>query len=280
MSFLKWPHRIYFAAVALLALRVGFVGYFYPAEIVNVIPWHVPPMHARFLGSMYLSGLVFMVGAMIVRQWHQVRVVVPMIAIWTGMLFVVSLLHVNEFDYSRFQVWIWYGAYFLYPLIAMFLAWFHRADTGHPPQGAPLPNWARTCLIAQGIVVTSLALALLLMPSEMISAWPWKATPLLLQIYASPFLSYGIGSLMLARQKVWAEVSVGVVATFVFSALVLIASFVHRKLFSLDETPDRLWFAGFGLGTAMLALLSIRALTSRSSSSPSPSLGKASSLAA
>jgi hypothetical protein len=259
MSSLTWYHRVYFAAVGLLALRVGFVGYFNPAEIVRVIPWQVPPLHARFLGSMYISGLVFMIGAILVRRWCEVRVVVPMIAIWTGMLFVVSLLHLGEFDYSRSQVWIWYGAYFVYPLIALWLAWRHRADTGHPGETASLPVWARAYLTAQGIVVTLLALALLVAPSAMISLWPWKATPLLLQIYASPFLSYGIGSLMLARQQVWAEVRVGVVATFVFSALVLAASVIHRQLFSLAETPDRVWFLGFGVATTALALLSIRA---------------------
>lgn len=264
MSSLTWYHRVYFAAVGLLALRVGFVGYFNPGEVVRVIPWQVPPLHARFLGSMYISGLVFMIGAILVRRWSEVRVVVPMIAIWTGMLFVVSLLHVDEFDYSRSQVWIWYGAYFVYPLIALWLAWRHRADTGHPAGTAPLPSWARTYLTAQGIVVTLLALALLVAPSAMISLWPWKATPLLLQIYASPFLSYGLGSLMLARQQVWAEVRVGVVATFVFSALVLAASFIHRQLFSLAENPDRLWFLGFGVATAALAFLSLRSFVGSS----------------
>jgi len=260
MSLLTWAHRIYFAAVGLLALRVGFVGYFSPGEIVRVIPWQVPPMHARFLGSMYISGLVFMIGALLVRRWYAVRVIVPMIAIWTGMLFVVSLLHLDAFDYSRLQVWIWFGAYFVYPLIAIWLAWLHRADTGHPESAALLPRWARSYLTAQGSVVTLLALALLIAPTAMLVVWPWKATPLLLQIYAAPFLSYGLGSLMLSRQKVWSEVRIGLVATFVFSALVLTASYMHLKTFSLAETPDRIWFAGFGIATLMLAALSLRSL--------------------
>ena len=264
MSSLTWWHRIYFAAVGLLALRVGFVGYFNPTDVVRVIPWQVPPLHARFLGAMYISGLVFMIGAMLVRRWYEVRVVVPMIAIWTGMLFIVSLFHLDEFDYSRLQVWIWFGAYFVYPVIALWLVWFHRADTAHPAGGAPLSAWARYSLIGQGIVVTMLALALLLAPTAMIACWPWKATPLLLQIYAAPFLSYGLGSVMLARQQSWIEVRIGLVATLVFSALVLTASYMHRKVFSFDETPDQIWFVGFGIATAMLAVLSIRALTSSS----------------
>ena len=259
MTLLTWPHRIYFAAVGFLALRVGYVSYFYPAEVGQMIPWQVPALHSRFLGAMYLSGLVFMIGAVLARRWCEVRVVLPMIAIWTGMLFVVSLFHRNEFDYSLRQVWIWYGAYLIYPLIGGWFAWRHRADRAHPQGSAPLPAWARRYLYAQGIVLTLAALALLLAPNAMISAWPWKATPLLLQIYSSPFLSYGLGSLMLARQKVWLEVRLGALSLFVFTALVLAASILHRQVFSLAENPDRVWFLFFGLATPMLAVLSARA---------------------
>jgi hypothetical protein len=70
-----------------------------------------------------------------------------------------------------------------------------------------------------------------------------EGRPLPLQIYASLFLSYGLGSLM-SRQKAWSEVRIGLVATCVFAALVLAASYMHLKIFSLAETPDRIWFAG------------------------------------
>src|SRR5258706_5606966 len=268
MSRVSWSQRVFFAAVGLLALRVGFVSYFFPAEVVRVIPWQVPPLHARFLGSIYLSAVAFVICSLLARRWNEVRVMVPMIAIWTGMLLIVSFLHLDEFDYSRLQVWIWFGAYTLYPLIAVGLSWLQRADTGHLEASAPLPAWARFYLIAQGIVLTALGLALLVAPSAMGSVWPWKATPLLLQIYSAPFLSYGLGSLLMARQKVWEEVRGGVMAILVFSLLAFVASLLHRKLFSFAETPDRIWFAGFGIATAMLAVLSARAFAARSGVRP------------
>ena len=52
--------RIYFAAVGVLALWVGFWGYFVPSEVERAIPFSVPPLHARFLGAVYLSGLTIM----------------------------------------------------------------------------------------------------------------------------------------------------------------------------------------------------------------------------
>jgi len=259
MTRLTWWHRVYFAAVGFLALRVGFAGYFMPASIGEMIPWQVPPLHARFLGAMYLSGFVFMLGAVVARLWCEVRAVLPMIAIWTGMLFVVSLFNRGEFDYALRQVWVWYGAYFVYPLIAAWLAWRYRDDRGHPRGSAPVPPWARRGLIALGAVVTAVALALLFAPTAMLALWPWKATPLLLQIYSSPFLAYGLGSLLLARQKAWLEVRLGAVSIFVFTALVLVASLFHRKLFSLAENPDRAWFVLFALATAFLAFVAAHA---------------------
>src|SRR5205823_2628635 len=96
--------RVYFAAVGLLALWVGMWGYFDPAHVDQAIPWLVPPLHARFLGAMYLSGATFMLGCILSRRWDEVRVVVPGIAIWTGMLLVVSLFYLDSFDFSRNQV--------------------------------------------------------------------------------------------------------------------------------------------------------------------------------
>jgi hypothetical protein len=251
--------RIYFAAVGLLALWVGIWGYFIPDRVDQAIPWLVPPLHARFLGAMYLSGTTFMLGSIPARSYAEVRVVVRVIAIWTGMLFVVSLFYLGEFDYSRQQVWIWFGAYLIYPLIALWLIWRDRI-LRERLAGPGLPAWVRGYLLAQGIVVTALALALLLVPQIMVNVWPWKITRLLAQIYSAPFLAYGLSSLMLSRQQTWPEIRVVVMATFVFAFGVLLASFIHRDLFSISNLATGLWFAGFLLATVMLGLLTARAI--------------------
>src|SRR3712207_136693 len=98
MTNVTLAHRLYFTAVGALALWVGVWGYFAPHRIDVAIPWIVPPLHARFLGAMYLSGTAFMIGCLFARRWYEVRVVVMMIAIWTGLLFVVSLFHLQAFD--------------------------------------------------------------------------------------------------------------------------------------------------------------------------------------
>ena len=261
MTFVTRGQKIYFAAVGLLALWVGIWGYFIPTHVDEAIPWMVPPLHARFLGAMYFSGATFMVGCMLARRWAEVRVILPMIAIWTGMLFIVSLFYLNEFDYSHTQVWVWFSAYFFYPIIALWLMWQERA-TDMSPTGAVLPKWANTYLLGQGSLVTILALGLLFLPNFMVTVWPWKITPLLAQLYSAPFLSYGIGSLMLARRQRWLEIRVAVTAMLVFAVFVLLASIIHLELFSIADTADWLWLGSFTLAVLMLGFLTNRAFAS------------------
>jgi uncharacterized membrane protein YoaK (UPF0700 family) len=79
---------------------------------------------------------------------------------------------------------------------------------------------------------------------------------LLAHIYSAPFLSYGVGSLLLAQRQTWAEVSIAVRAMFVFTAGVLLASLIHSSLFSASDLADWLWFSSFIITTLLLGLLS------------------------
>jgi hypothetical protein len=211
---------------------------------------------------MYLSGTTFMIGGILSRYYAEVRVMIPAIAIWTGMLFIVSLFYLSEFDYGRTQVWIWFGAYIIYPLIALWLMWKDRASQ-EKLSGSDLPAWVQNYLLVQGILVTALALVLLLAPEVMVSLWPWNITRLLAQIYSAPFLAYGISSLMISRRGTWAEIRVVVTAIFVFAVGVLLASFIHRALFSVGNLSTWLWFGGFLVATVMLGLLTVRAMQAR-----------------
>lgn len=257
MTIVTRNQKIYFAAVGLLALWVGIWGYFIPEHVDKAIPWLVPPFHARFIGAIYLSGVIIMGSSMRTHRYAEVRVAVFIIWIWTGSLFVISLFHLSEFDFSRNQVWIWFGAYIVYPLIGFYLSWLHR-NIGEEATEMSLSNWIRNYFFIQGVIISALAVALLFAPELMVNIWPWKITRMLAQIYSGPFLAYGIGSLMLSRQRTWLEVRIVALGSFVLVVGILIASIIHRALFSAFSPSSLIWFGGFLLAALFLGTMIIR----------------------
>lgn len=254
----RWE-KLFFAAVGFSALWIGFWGYFLP-EIQKSIPFAIPPLHARFLGAMYLSAALMLLLGYLGRRWADITVVPVMTAVWTGGIFLVSMLHTDLFDFGTIQTWIWFIAYGVYPVIAIWLVWVHRRQILFRYPGGGLPATVRFYLLAQGALLTLLALALLLAPSAMADIWPWAITVELAQLYFAPFLSFGIGSLMLGRMNAWQRMRTGAVTMAVFAFGVLTASLIHRELFSLEELPDQLWFGLFGAGTLALILICFRTL--------------------
>lgn len=242
--------RIYFGAVLALAALIGVWGLVNPAGVALALPLDVPPLHARFLGSMYLSGATFMLLAIRARRWSQLRFVVPMAATWTGLLGVVSLVHLEVFDWRRLQAWVWWAAYIVFPILGAWIAWRQRGLNPDEPGG--WPGSRRAGFLTIGAVSGVLAVALLVAPGAMVAAWPWAISPVLAQIYGAPFAAYALGGLLCARRPGSEAVRIVVASTAVFTLCVLAASLLHRGLFAPAASATWLWFGGFAAASAFL----------------------------
>ena len=239
--------RAYFALVGLFALWVGAWGYFVPAEVVRELPWPVPGLHARFIAAMYLAGLLAMLLALAAKTLAEVRIPVVLAAIWTGMLLLVSMLHLEAFDFAKPQVWFWMGAYAVFPLWG---AWLYF---GKGAGAAATRRPADPLLMAIGIVCLLLAAGLLAVPAQMIAAWPWKLPPLLASIYAGPFVAYGVCAFMLAREARPQARRIVLASMLAFAALAIVASLLHLALFSFAGPSAWVWFGLLGASGALLA---------------------------
>jgi hypothetical protein len=198
---------------------------------------------------------VFMVGGAVARSWTDIRFVPLITAVWTGGLLLVSLLHLDEFDFATAQTQIWFAAYIVYPVIGLWLTWRHGLLRAPRAGAEDVGPWARRYLVVQGVVLTLLGAALLLAPGVMVDVWPWAITPLLAQIYSTPFLSYGTASVLLGRGGNRRHVRLAGWAFFVLSLAVLVASVIHRDLFSVSDAPDVAWFIVLAAGAVMVGLL-------------------------
>jgi len=244
--------RLFFAIIFLFPAWVAAGGLFLPALIDHFLPFKVPPLHARFIGAMYAAGAVMMLLAATSRAWLAVRVATIILTIWTGVLGIVSLLHVGVFDWSWRPTWFWWFAYIWFPIGAAFIAWNQRHEAGHAEE-PPLSPLLRGFLAVQGAVAVALAFGLLLAPQIMLRLWPWSITPLLTQIYSAPFLAYGVGSLYAARQHGWSEVRIPAIATLVLALVAVVTSSMHSGLFSAANPSTWVWFCGLGLAAVGLA---------------------------
>jgi hypothetical protein len=248
--------RAFFAIILAFPAWVAAGGLFFPGQIDQFLPFKIPPLHARFIGAVYLAGATMMLLAAAARAWHEVRVVTVILGVWTGLLGLVSLLHLGVFDWASRPTGFWWFAYIWFPLGAAFIAWNQRAETDHPDE-PPLSPLLRCFLAVQGIVAIVLALGLLLAPGLMITLWPWNVTPLLTQIYSAPFLAYGIGSLYAAWQHGWSEARIPVIATLVLTFVAVVASSLHSGLFNTANPSTWVWFGGLGVAALGLAAFTV-----------------------
>ena len=252
--------RVLFGMVLIFAAWVAVWGWLYPAQFGQALPVNAPPLHARFLGAMYLSGSAFMLLAMLSRTWSQVAVVVVILAIWTGLLGLVSVLNLAAFNWSRQPTWFWFGAYIGFPIMAAWLAWCQRNRTS-AAKGAHLRTSARALLVIIGLAAAVLGLCLMLAPATMTRLWPWAIPLLLAQIYSAPFLAYGAGLLLAAMRPSWSDTLIPVLGSLVFCIGVLTASWLHFGTFSRATPSAWVWFLGFGVsGIALLAIAALPAL--------------------
>jgi len=105
----------------------------------------------------------------------------------------------------------------------------------------------------------ALGLCLLLAPRAMGPIWPWQTGRLMLQIYSAPLLSYGIGSLILARQRAWSEIRLALAAIGVFTGGALVASVRFSYLLNGPAPAVAAWLTWLTVATLALAALSVQA---------------------
>lgn len=262
-----WVHRYYFFVVLLFTLWVGIFGFFRPEEILRALPWPVPPLHARFIGSLYLSATVFLLLAMLARSRLQVRTIVDIAFAWTGWLLVITIIHWDTFDLGRTQVWFWVVAYVLFPVVAAWLAWASPALAA-PRNTLIAQRWVPIYLRMQGLVLVALAVLLMAVPSWVAGIWPWKISTFLAQVYSAPVLGYGVGSLMLAVRRNWPETLIPTIGMLVFAVLALIGSSWHLGLFTAGSPSQIIWFGALGFLAIVSIVLIVGALRNDARAAP------------
>ena len=249
----SWVHRALFLGLFGATAWVGFFGFFRPEEIHRALAFPVPPLHARFIGAIYLGTAVFCALSLISRSLVEIRTTLHIATWWTGWLLMVTILQWDRFDLANPRVWFWVVAYVVFPTVGAWLLLGPSRDRAEAPASAVIAEpWIRLALRVQGFAFVVLALLFFLAPNAVVAIWPWKVSAFLTQIYSGPVLGYGLGSLVLARHGNWRETFFPSLGLLLASCLAIVGSLRHLALFAPGSPSKMVWFATL----AALALFS------------------------
>ena len=256
MNEISAPRRLFFGVICIAALFVAYLGLFAPERLDESFTWVVlPPLHARFVGVLYLFGGVYMIGCILAPRWSQVSPALPAIGIFTSLLLLVTLLNLEAFDFDLGPVWVWTLSYIIYPTIAFALAWTAR-NREVPAVGGPLSRRGRESFLkAQAVVFALLGVLLLVARGAMVDVWPWPISEGLAQFYGGPFLAYAFCSWSYSGRRDLGRAGRDCAGDAGVHRRDLIVSLIHDELFSSSDLATWVWFLGFG--GAALALLAI-----------------------
>jgi hypothetical protein len=223
-----WLHTV-------AAGAAGLALYLFPAMAGALWPWPLPPLAARFVGSLLIASAVASVLIAISRDELPVNGALLMGLTLYGLIALTGVMALGELVTSA-------G---LLILIAVFgVAALLGAATLAMRAGMPLnragarpqSRLLRGLLLLEFLLVTPVGLMMYLAPTVAQPLWPWELTPINIRLIGSIFVATMIGSFWGLRLRTWEEIRPSVVAGGTFTTLALIASLLHFNLFN----PSRL----------------------------------------
>ena len=233
---------------SLLLLLVGGSLFFFPEFARSRWVWSLTPFNTRFLGAIYLASLVALSMLLVThRRALAIRLMVPMMWVFTTVVLVVSCLQIEQFDLTRRTTAIWFGVYAADCLGSSYYLWHYRKPIFTVSQ--PLPRRWQRYLQWQAAVLGVYGFGLLLLPAQFGLFWPWPLDALHCQLYSGMFLTGAAGAALLSRQATAMEIWAFGLIQLTLSGLVLVG------VVMVDIAVRRINWGSFGNWAWMGAVL-------------------------
>ncbi|MEM9504715.1 MAG: hypothetical protein AAGA01_12245 [Cyanobacteria bacterium P01_E01_bin.43] len=233
---------------SLLLLLVGGSLFFFPEFARPRWVWSLTPFNTRFLGAIYLASLVALSMLLVThRRALAIRLMVPMMWVFTTVVLAVSCLQIEQFDLTRRTTAIWFGVYAADCLGSSYYLWHYRKPIFTVSQ--PLPRRWQRYLQWQAAILGVYGFGLLLLPAQFGLFWPWPLDALHCQLYSGMFLTGAAGAALLSRQATAMELWAFGLIQLTLSGLVLAGVVI------VDITVRRINWGSFGNWAWMGAVL-------------------------
>jgi hypothetical protein len=168
------------SAFLLLVLAAGLIGIALvavPGATGSFFAWGLGPEPlAAFAGGVYVGSAVAYAAALPGGE-REVRGLVVGAVVLSVSVFVITLAHLDQFDFDRLQAWAWVALFAGFSLVtAGILALGHSQSVDEPAE--PLAPWVRLVLAALAVLLGALAVALWIDPTALAEASPFDLPPL------------------------------------------------------------------------------------------------------
>jgi hypothetical protein len=213
----------------------GLAFYLLPAAAGAAWPWPLPPLAARFVGSLLIASAVDTGLTAAAHNELPTSGALLMGLVLYGLIALTGVMALGEPSIGGWlPIWIavFGGLSLLSGALLAARTGVQLDYTGTRPHSRPL----RGLLLFDCLLVAPVGLMMYLAPTLARPLWPWDMPPLNIRLIGSIFVATLIVSLWALRQRSWEEVRPSVATGGAFATLALIASMLHFNLFN----PGRL----------------------------------------
>lgn len=217
---------------AILVFITGIVLFFGTQHTDTYFAWTINPplLTAAFLGATYLSS--FVLGLLAAREdvWARARLAVPGPLIFTILMLVATLLHLDRFHLNSPKptavlfTWVWLAVYAGVPIsMTIMLIRQLRAPGDDLARQMPLPVWMRVAFIVLAMIILLVGVALFIAPQNVSLLWAWQLTPLTSRAIAAWLIAIGIVAVQVAWENDYTRVKPVMIFFTIFGLLQCLA---------------------------------------------------------
>jgi hypothetical protein len=168
------------AGFLVLVLAAGLVGIGLlaaPGATGKFFAWELEPEPlAAFAGGVYV-GSAALYAVALPRSWRQSRGFVAGAVVLSVSILVVTLTHLDVFDFDRLQAWAWVALFAGFSVLTLALLALGGEEEGGGAEGTLAP-WPRALLVSVAVLLGALAVALWIDPTGLSDPSPFTLPPL------------------------------------------------------------------------------------------------------
>jgi hypothetical protein len=179
-----------------------------PTRTEQLFAWTIaPPFTAMLLGSAYIGGIVYFVGVLRLRKWHQIQYGIPAVFLFATLLGVAALLHWDRFHAGHLSFIVWAVLYVTTPVLIAIVWIINRpADSGQPDTpDTRIPSVARGAFAALGLACLLAGAYLFAFPAQVIQVWAWDVTPLTARVVGAILTLPGVVNVWMLVDSRWSS---------------------------------------------------------------------------